>query len=308
MICKKCGQENPPDTVYCINCGSPLTRDVIPRPGVGSSLSYGWRIMWKHFWGLFLSIFVLNIFYAAIVFVSWIVYYRLTNDLFYWRMVWIRFDPDRWPWEFEVIVIGISVLLSTPLVFGIFSLCLGLVRGENIKFNRLLDAFRNYPSVLLVSAVYSLVIFAVYFFLAWLTSEISGLGIFLFIVWTVAFLIIMCRLVFVPFLITEGKMKRFTSISTSWIMSSGHAGKAFGIAVVLMLIGVVVWVIFFILSLTVGTEYVIDYYILLVVILLLEIPLNIWLISAFTSLYYSVFFHDKNRDLKDNNDSTYQLG
>jgi hypothetical protein len=293
MICKKCGQENLTNAVYCINCGSPLTREAIPRPGVGSSLSYGWRIMWRNFWGLFLSVFVCNIFVAAIVFVSWIVYYRLTHDLFYWRMVWIRFDSDRWPWEFEVIVLGISVLLSTPLVFGIFSLCLGLVRGEKIKLSRLLDAFRNYPSVLLVSFTYSLVLFSVYFFLAWLMSEISGLGIFLFIVWTVVFIVIMCRLVFVPFLITEGKMKGFASISTSWIMSSGHAGKAFGIGVVLTLIGVVVGVIYFVLSLIAGTESAIDYYILLAVILLLEIPLNIWLISAFTSLYYSMSVSDK---------------
>jgi hypothetical protein len=152
-----------------------------------------------------------------------------------------------------------------------------------------------------------MVLFGVYIFLFWLTAEISGLGIFLSIVWSIVFIVLMCRLLFVPFLITDRKMKGFSSIETSWSMSSGHAGQAFGIGFVMFLVSLGLLFISWLMTRVFGSESVSGFYINLGIITLLVILASVWFISAFTSLYYSVSVHDKNNELKDKNDSTYQL-
>ena len=294
MTCKKCGHENPPGTIYCSNCGYNLSWNAPPPPGVGSSLSHGWRVMWQNFWGLFLSVFIYYLFTVAIVFASWFVYYRFTHNMFYFDMAIRRFALDQLSWEFELVILGISVFILIPLIFGVFSLFLGPVRGEKIKFGRILDGFRNYPSVVLVGVTYYLVLAGVFIFIGWLMEVIIGLGVILLIAWLIVSIVLMCKLVFVPFLITDRKMKGFNSIRESWRMSSGHAGQAFGIGVVMVLVALGLWLISWLLGLAFGSESITGGYIALAIMLLFLMVYFMWYISAFTSLYYAVGASDRN--------------
>jgi len=293
MICKKCGRENPRESAICANCGEALTGSATLYPGTGSSLDYGWRVVWRHFWGLFFTVFVYHIFAVGIILGSWLVYYSFTHRIFNFNIALKRFDAERLPWEFNVVTLAIGAFISVPLLFGILSLFLGTARGEKLKLGRVLDGFRNYPGVILVGILYESIFGGVLLLLNWLMVDMAPLGLFLLVVWTVVFIVIMCRLVFVPFLITDRKMKGFGSVKSSWSLSEGHAGQAFGIGVVAVLVGIGIWLISLLLKNVFDLESGTGGYIRLSVVLVLEILTFMWFTSAFTSLYYAVSVVEK---------------
>jgi uncharacterized membrane protein len=117
--------------------------------------------------------------------------------------------------------IGIATILTTafmflvvkPMQFGISFLNLKAARGEKIEIKEMFSPFKDFWNVVLAG---------------FLTSLIVGFG-SLFLI--VPGIILACKLIFVPYIVMDKKMKATEAIKESWEMTNGHAWTIFGMAI-----------------------------------------------------------------------------
>jgi hypothetical protein len=288
MICKNCGRENPPEAVYCINCGTRLVTATAPVPGIGSSFGHGWQTLWKNFWELVLAgvIYVallLPVFMVLVLIVSFTIEPLLSFDDSLSRNI-----LSTATWQTQLASGIINIFYATPLVFGLMFVYLGTVRGEKVKYGNIFAAFQNYPDVLLVGFIYTVISTGMSFLLTFIAAHSPVLGALLALAWFVFSIFLVCKLAFVPYLLLDRHLKAIEAIRTAWNMSAGHAWKVFLIGLFSVLMLVAVAIVAALLSLIFFWVPFIGIFIGILVGTIGAIVLAMWLLTTYGSLYYAV--------------------
>jgi hypothetical protein len=286
MFCPDCGAENPPQANFCVRCGSALSAAAV-APGVGSSFGHGFRTLRKSFADLFLATLLflaLNVPIAVVL--GLIVFYTAGGDFI--------FEVESFPaalealsWEYRLAGGVFSIFYCLPLLFGLSLVFLSAVRGEKIKFSNVFTAFSNYPQVLLVTAVYIVVTGVVSFLLGLLTAHIPALGTLLSAVWAIFYIVLICKLAFVPFLLVDRRLNATDAVKTSWRLTRGHEWKVFAVGLLAALMFAAVAAVALLISLV---------FIVLPAALLVGLTIGVlgyiflamWVLSAYASLYHAV--------------------
>ncbi|MEJ2568432.1 MAG: YciC family protein [candidate division WOR-3 bacterium] len=176
------------------------------EPGCFECYGHGWRQLWKNFLELFVIFLIFN-FTAQFI------------GIFFAPMYFTALFEDK-P-EFLVFLlgfIGIATILSTvfmflvvkPMQFGISYLNLKAARGEKIEIKEMFLPFMDFWNVVLAG---------------FLTTLIVVVGTLFFIIPGIIFA---CKLIFVPYIVMDKKMKATEAIKESWTMTDGHAWTVFG--------------------------------------------------------------------------------
>jgi hypothetical protein len=126
---------------------------------------------------------------------------------------WVEAVEEEWDSGVNVILqlfaAGFWLLIAGPVEWGADYAMLKAVRGEKPEFTDIFIFQKNYLNVVLAHL---------------LTSAIVMVGFVFFIIPGIIFL---CKLVFVPYLVTDRKMEATEAIRESWRMTSGYGGKIF---------------------------------------------------------------------------------
>jgi uncharacterized membrane protein len=136
MICKNCGQENPPQARFCLKCGAALVKTF--APGVESSYVNGWHQLWPHFLELFLIIII----YAVISGVGGLI----SSFLFFLQPFF-------------------SVLVGYPLGYGVSYAYLRAARDEKMQINDMFAGFNNYWNAVGAGLLVTIIIVVGFIFL-----------------------------------------------------------------------------------------------------------------------------------------------
>jgi hypothetical protein len=284
MICSKCGLENPPGANYCNRCGAALSLVRAMKLGVGSSFGRGWRTLRNNFAELFLAFIVYLALIIPVAIVIGLIVYFTAEGLFISDAVDLF---KTTPWEFQVSNAVFGIVYYIPLIFGLFFVFLAAVRGEKVQIGDIFASFRNYPDVILAGVFFVVVSNGVSFLLSLLTGHFPVLGVVLSLTWFIFYIVLLCKLAFVPFLLLDRRMSFVEAIRTSWHMTWGHEWQVFmiGLLGVLMLaavgaIALLIALIFILLPVALLVA--------LVVGVIGTILLSMWLIATYASLYHAV--------------------
>ena len=286
MFCPDCGWENPPAANFCVRCGSALSAAAVP-PGVGASFGHGFRTLRKSLADLFLATIIFLALILPVAVILGVIAFYTADGVFVLEVESFPAAFEALSWEYRLAGGVFGIFYCLPLVFGLSFVFLAAVRGENIKFNNVFAAFQNYPQVLLVTAVYVVVTGVVSVLLGLLTTHVPALGVLLSLVWSIFYIVLMCKLAFVPFLLVDRRLKARDALRTSWRLTRGHEWKVFAVGLLSSLmfaavagIAGVISLVFIVLppALFVG----------LTVGVLGFIFVSMWVLSAYASLYHAV--------------------
>jgi len=153
--------------------------------------------------------------------------------------------PESAAANYGLLAMAYQVLVIGPVTYGGYYVFLRAARDDAPAFTDLFAAFGNYWNAALASFAVSLII---------------GLGLIFLIVPGVIFA---CKLIFVPYLVVERRMRAFDAMNESWRMTDGCAWTAFGILLLaipiamagILLLGVGVIVSIMWIGLAVATLY-----------------------------------------------------
>jgi len=208
----------------------------VPEASYSGAFSHGWEIMKKYFVELLLVI-LLQILLSLPL--------GLGNAFA---------ERDSFGYSFFTLFsIAYGLLVMAPVSYGSKWVFLKAVRGESFKAYEIFYAFQNLGNIILAN----ILVFA-----------IIGAGIVLLIVPGIIFA---CKLVFVPFLVTDQKMDAIEAIKKSWEMTRGFGWTIFGMGVMSFFIALAG-----VICLIVGI-----------------FPAAIWISCAFATLYWSVSLKQK---------------
>jgi hypothetical protein len=180
-------------------------------PGVISSYRNTWRQLWKYFFILFLYLLVIN---AVSFLFSYIIYPYI------WENIW----ED---WQILVLVFAYNFLITEPLVFGFSYIALRAARKEKVGVWHLFAPFRYYHHMVIAAVIYIVIVYIPLFIFVLAGEFAPILGFFLIIILGIFMIIAACKLMFIPFLVTDRGLNAFSAVKTSWHMTDGHAGKVF---------------------------------------------------------------------------------
>jgi hypothetical protein len=210
---------------------SDLGSNPVPEASYGGSFSHGWEIMKKHFLELLVVIFL-----QILLSLPFMMARAFTEDYSFGYSF------------FTLLSIAYALLVMAPVSYGSKWVFLKAVRGESFKAYEIFYAFQNLGNIILANL---------------LVIAIIGVGIVLLIVPGIIFA---CKLVFVPYLVTDQKMDAFDAIKKSWDMTKGFGWTIFGMGVMSFFIALAGLICLF-----VGI-----------------FPAAIWISSAFATLYWTV--------------------
>ncbi len=192
------------------------TQVLTPHPSIGGSYKYGWQQMKKYFLPLLLVMLVLII--AEIP--ASLADYEVGEDF--------EFEPVT---PLQVIGSLYWLLILPVFQYGAQYLFLKAARNQEFQTKEIFSGFKKYLNVILA---YILVMVLV------------GLGLILFII---PGIIVICRLVFVPYIIMDTDLGPVKAVERSWAMTKGHGWTIFGMGLLaipvflagllLLLIGVI---------------------------------------------------------------------
>jgi hypothetical protein len=284
MFCPRCGQENTPGAIYCNRCGVALSPAVALTPGVGSSFGRGWRTLRLRFADLFLAVIVYLALVIPVAFVLGLIIYFNTPGPFI-------FDTEHMfaelSWQFHLANSIISIVYYIPLAFGLFFVFLAAVRREKIELANVFASFKNYREVLLAGVFFAAVSDAVPFLLSLLTGHLPVLGALLYLAWFIFYIVLVCKLVFVPLLLLDRRMKFIDALRASWKMTRGHEWKVFAIGILFVLMFAVIGVIALLIML-IFIVLPVALFIGLFIGVIGFIFLLMWLLATCASLYHAV--------------------
>ncbi len=151
-----------------------------------------------------------------------------------------------------------TVFIVIPLEFGYANVFLSVVRKEKFEVERVFSGFQNYWNSVKAGVLVLLIVLG---------------GLILLIVPGIVFA---CKLVFVPYLVVDRKMRASEAIQESWRMTNGHVMQVLGIG----LLGILL-VIAGLICLLVGV-----------------IIAEMWIESAAASLYFAVSIQNKTENIQ----------
>ena len=194
------------DTSHGQNENTPAELSPISFPGALSCYRFGWGQMKKYFFNLLL-----------IVIVAWLIsipsvgmHIHDVETLLDKFFVIDPFFPEFAGYGYYVLLALIyTALIEGPVEYGIAFSALRVARNQGLQTKNLFAAFNNYLSAV---RAYLLVIIIVV------------TGFFLLIIPGIIFL---CKLAFVPYLITDKKMNAVPAVKESWQMTKGHTSTIF---------------------------------------------------------------------------------
>jgi hypothetical protein len=284
MICPKCGQENPPGAIYCNRCGVALSPAGALGTGVGSAFGLGWRTLRKNFAELFLAVIVYLALIIPVVIILGLIIYFTTQGPFI-------FDAEHvfagMSWQFQLANSVISIVYYIPLAMGLFFVYLAAVRNEKIELGDVFASFKNYPDVILAGIFFVAVSNGISFLLSLLTGHFPVLGAVVSLAWFIFYIVLVCKLVFVPLLILDRRMKFIDALRTNWKMTHGHEWQVFVIGILFILMFAVIGVIALLISL-IFIVLPVALFVGLIVGVIGFIFLFMWLLATYASLYHAV--------------------
>ncbi|HZH73803.1 MAG TPA: hypothetical protein VFD91_15000 [Mariniphaga sp.] len=185
------------------------------QPTITGSFSFGWKKMFeKAFLTLLLAVVIVGLLNGPMG-VSW------KSDNFDWINLF---------WIFPVALVGIAyTFLFKPVIdYGERYLFLKAIRDEEADLMILFEGFKNkYFKIVLANLI------------------VIGLIIIGFVLLIVPGIIVMVRLVFVPFLVMDKNMEPMEAVEKSWQMTRGHGWKIFGMGLLSLLIIIAGLLVFF---------------------------------------------------------------
>jgi hypothetical protein len=288
MICKNCGRENPPEAVFCSNCGARLVATTGLVPGVGSSFGHGWQALKKNFWELILAGVIFLALMIPVAIILGLVFYFTTDQVLYLNASLPRSFLHTASWELQLSSSIVSIVYYTPITFGLMFVYLGAVRGEKVEYGNIFAAFQNYLDVILVGVLYTVVSGGVSFLLTFFAANFPVPGALLSLAWAVFLIFLFCRLAFVPYLLLDRKLKAIEAISTSWNMTAGHGWKVFFIGLLAVLMLIAVAILSFIITLIFFWLPFIGIFLGILAGAIGSIVVAMWVLTAYGSLYHAV--------------------
>lgn len=166
----------------------------LPQVIAIGSYAYGWQQLKKHF--LYLIII------SIIVAIAEAPFSNLRD------MEW---ENNPATYILQVLGMAYGILLLPVIKFGGDLLFLRSMRNEELKIEELFVGFKsNYVSIILANLI---------------TLSIIIIGFLFFIV---PGIILVCRLIFVSYLVMDKNMEPIAALEKSWAMTKGHGWRIFG--------------------------------------------------------------------------------
>jgi hypothetical protein len=240
--------------------------------------------MRQRFADLFLAVVVYLVLVVPVVVVLGLVLYYTTPGPFIWDTEHVFAELS---WQFHLANSIINIVYYTPLVFGLFFVFLAAVRGEKIQLGNIFASFKNYRAILMAGVVFVIVADVVPFLLSLLTAHLPLPGAVLSVVWFIFYILLICKLVFVPLLLLDRRMKFSDALGESWKMTRGHEWQVFAIGLLFALMIAAVGALALLISL-IFIVLPVALFIGLIIGVIGFIFLFIWLLATYASLYHAV--------------------
>ncbi|WP_347840971.1 hypothetical protein [uncultured Draconibacterium sp.] len=174
------------------------------QPSAGGSFSYGWRKMFeKAFLPLLVAVIIAGILDGPSLGANW----KWDGDGFDWPVIFM----------IPLALFGMAyAFLFMPIIkYGERKLFLNAMRDEEADLKVLFEGFKTqYLNIVLAN----LIVFA-----------LAAVG---FVMLIVPGIIVVCRLVFVPFLVMDKNMEAMKAVEKSWQMTRGYGWTIFGMGII----------------------------------------------------------------------------
>ena len=179
-------------------------------PTISGCFEEGWYSMKKHFWWLLLGVVL-----VALVESPTEIFQKGFEEggIYVIALGVVRF--------FQFII---WILIVGPLSYGVDWMFLKASRKQNVEREDLFSGFRNYVRVI---------------FARLLVTILVGVG---FLCLVIPGIFLLCKLIFVPYIIMDKKVDPVEAISLSWKLSSGYFWTIFGMGIVsffILILGVI---------------------------------------------------------------------
>ena len=215
-------------------------------PTIGGSFGFAWRKMFeKSFLPLLLAVIIVGILSGPSAGANW-------------KMDGIGFDFPMLL-LLPVVIFGLAYsFMFLPIIkYGENYLFLKAMRDEEADLKTLFEGFKTkYLNIVLAHLI------------------VTALAIIGFVMLIIPGIIILCRLVFVPFLVMDKDLEPMKAVEKSWQMTKGHGWTVFFMAILSFFIAIAGLIVFF-----VG--------------ILISIT---WIHAAFASLYQAVLNEDDDNN------------
>ncbi|UCC16552.1 MAG: hypothetical protein JSU58_09315 [Dehalococcoidales bacterium] len=166
-------------------------------PEVGACYSYGLKKLSKYFIEFLLIFIIMIVFGIPTYIVSWFQGWG---------------EPINIAWAF--FGYGYSFFITGPLEYGVSFAYLKAARGEKPEIKDLVKILENYWNIVIAS-----ILFGFIFGIGFILPIFVGIKFSLLIIPSIYLL---CKLVFVRYLVVDEKMPALAAIRESWNMTNGH--------------------------------------------------------------------------------------
>jgi uncharacterized membrane protein len=238
---------------------------VILKPGVFSSYGNGWKQLWPHFLELFLIGLIAVVINFAII-PPFIALFFTGTEFNVWNVMIVSIF-------FDLVFFIYSVFITNPLGYGVSFAFMKAARGDKVEIRDMFRTFKNYWNAVGASLLMVIII---------------SIGFMLLII---PGFFLLCKLAFVPYLVTEKKMSVMKGIGESWRMTKGHGWKVFLIGLMFGAAMLIAWLV--VVLFPVAISPLVDPIWGFVFFGIISILGVMWLAMTVGSLYYAV---DKQKE------------
>ena len=215
-------------------------------PSIGGSFGFAWRKMFERaFLPLLLAVIIVGILSGPSAGANW----KMDGDGFNFPMLLL----------FPAVIFGLAyTFMFLPIIkYGENLLFLKAMRDEEADLKSLFEGFKTkYLNIVLAHLI------------------VTALAIIGFVMLIVPGIIILCRLVFVPFLVMDKDLEPMKAVEKSWQMTKGHGWTIFFMAILSFFIaigGLIVFIFGILISI-------------------------MWIHAAFAALYQAVLNQDDDNN------------
>lgn len=173
-------------------------------PSIGGCFEEGWAVLKKYFLLLLLLVIIAGL---------------LDIPMGYNKMNWLEDDVSKFVFSsFKVFGLLYYLLLITPFSYGADWVFLRASRNEEPQFEDFLSGFKKFLFVILSHL---------------LVIGLVGIG---FVLLLLPGIYLVCKLIFVPYLIMDKKIDPIQAVKLSFYLSKGYFWTIFGMAIVSFLV------------------------------------------------------------------------